>query len=139
MQQLISLRDEKNQFLTAYFPNYGSRRIQVEKLLTSYTRMLEQLMERPPSEWRNIVLIGCGVMVTYMDDGMTESFTIVLPDEAQPDINRISFFSPIAEQLLMCTSGDLISMNTNIGAYQVRIDRIWWSEVNREVERGTAP
>ncbi|RJE84627.1 hypothetical protein D3P07_22090 [Paenibacillus sp. 1011MAR3C5] len=139
IRQLISLRDEKDLFLGAYFPEFGSRRTQVEKLLSSYTRMLEHLIDRPSNEWRNFVLIGCGVTVTYMDDGMTESFTIVFPDEAQPDINRISFFSPIAEQLLMRSCGDLVSMNTSMDAYQVRIDRIWSSEEGVEEERRAAP
>lgn len=138
-RQLISLRDEKDHFLAAYFPDYGSRRTQVEKLLTTYTRMLEQLLERPSHEWGDIVLIGCGVTVTYMDDGMTESFTIVFPEEAQPDSNRISFFSPIAEQLLMRSCGELVSMNTSMDTYQVRIDRIWFGEDSMEEERKVAP
>ncbi|MFF2888394.1 GreA/GreB family elongation factor [Paenibacillus sp. NPDC057967] len=139
LQQLISLRDEKDLFLGAYFPEFGSRRTQVEKLLSSYTSMLEKLLERPTDEWRDIVLIGCGVTVTYMDDGMTESFTIVFPEEAQPDSNRISFYSPIAEQLLMRSCGDLVSMNTSMDTYQVRIDRIWSGVDNIEEERRAAP
>lgn len=138
-RQLISLRDEKDQFLATYFPDYGGRRTQVEKLLISYTRVLEGLLERPSHEWGDIVLIGCGVTVTYMDDGMTESFTIVFPEEAQPDINRISFYSPIAEQLLMRSCGDLVSMNTSMDTYQVRIDRIWSGENGMEEERRVAP
>lgn len=138
-QQLISLRDEKDLFLNAYFPDYGNRRTQIEKLLSTYTHILEQLMERPTSEWHNIVLIGCSVTVTYLDDGISDSFTIVFPEEAQPDLNRISFFSPIAEQLLMRSVGDLVLMNTSLDTYQVRIDSIWTDEEGITEKRRAAP
>lgn len=128
IRQLLHLRDEKDNFLNAYFPDFGSRRIHMDKLLSSYTHTLDEVITRPEHEWEEIVLIGSSVTVTYLDDGMTDTYSIVFPDEAQPDHNRISFFSPIAEQLLMRTPGDLLEIQTNMGTLQIRIDAVLPSE-----------
>lgn len=123
-RQLIHLRDEKDAFLDAYFPDFGSRRTHIDKLLSSYTQALDHVIACPMQQWHKIVLIGCRVTLTYLEDKITETYAIVFPDEAHPDHNRISFFSPIAEQLLMRAPGDLLEMETHMGTLHVRIEAI---------------
>lgn len=138
IRQLLHLRDEKDNFLNAYFPDFGSRRTHVDKLLSSYTHTLDQVITRPEQEWQQIVLIGSSVTVTYLEDGMTDTYSIVFPDEAHPDHNRISFFSPIAEQLLMRAPGDLLEMQTNMGTLHIRIDAVLPS-TEEAPEKGAMP
>lgn len=124
IRQLIQLRDERITFLNDYFPEHGSRRSHMEKLLAGYCDKIEHSLSSGDDSWKRMVLIGSSVTVTYVEDQMTDTFVIVFPIDADPEHNRISFISPIAEQLLLRSQGDIFSMETNMGELHVRIDRI---------------
>lgn len=96
----------------------------MEKLLDSYTCALDELLSGSADSREDVVLIGDSVTVTYVEDGLTDTFVIVFPEEADPEHNRISFFSPVAEQLLLRAKGDVLPLETNMGVLHVRIDDI---------------
>jgi transcription elongation factor GreA len=121
--QLLRLREEKLLFLNAHFPEYDNKRANADKMLDAYTDALDELL-RSCEEPQNVVLIGSSVTVTYTEENMTDTFVIVFPDEADPEQNRISFLSPIAEKLLLRTCGDVIPVETPMDVFHVRIDRI---------------
>lgn len=123
-EQLVQLREGKELFLDHYFPEFGHRRAHMDKLLTSYASVLDLVLDHGVDACRDLVLIGSHVTVTYMEDGITDTYTLVFPEEADPERSRISFFSPIGEQLLMRVPGDLLTMETNMGLLHIRIDGV---------------
>ncbi|SDD43462.1 transcription elongation factor GreA [Paenibacillus sp. UNCCL117] len=124
VRQVILLGDERNRFLDAYFPDFGNKRTQMGKLLSSYTHTLERLLASPDEAWPAIVLIGSRVTVTYLEDGISDTFTIVFPDESDPEQYQISFLSPVVEKLLLGKAGDILPVETNLETFHVRIDLI---------------
>ncbi|MEK8132765.1 GreA/GreB family elongation factor [Paenibacillus filicis] len=124
VHQLLTLGDERNRFLDAYFPDFGSKRTQTGKLLSSYTDGLQQLLASPGEAWTSTVLIGSRVTVTYLEDGISDTFTIVFPDEADPEAYRVSFLSPVVQQLLLRKPGDVVAIETNLETLHVRIEHI---------------
>jgi len=71
-----------------------------------------------------IALIGSSVTVKYLDDGDEEEYTLVYPTEADPDRNRISFFSPIGIHLLMASVGEEKVIDSPSSRYPIRIERV---------------
>ncbi|WP_159882209.1 GreA/GreB family elongation factor [Paenibacillus puerhi] len=125
VRQLIQLSDERNRFLDVYFPDYGTRRTQMGKLLSSYTHALERMLATPDEAWPDIVLIGSRVTITYLEDSLSDTFTIVFPDQADPEEYRISFVSPVVEKLLLRKAGDVVTVETNLETFHVRIEQIY--------------
>ncbi|GIQ67652.1 transcription elongation factor GreAB [Xylanibacillus composti] len=117
-QELIS-------FLDHYIPQDAHRRSKVEQTLRVYTSVLEDLLENLTlSSLHSVVLIGSKIALYDMNDKTSEFFMIVLPHDADPDMNKISFLSPLGFQLLMARKGEAYNLETPSGIMRVRVDDI---------------
>ena len=67
------------------------------------------------------VNVGNVVVLQYTDDDETEEYTIVGVKEADPFENKISNESPIAKAILGAKKGDVRSVSSPNGEYQVKI------------------
>ena len=67
------------------------------------------------------VSIGNTVKIEYVDDNETDVYSIVGSKEADPFNNRISNESPIAQAIIGKKVGDLASVASPNGEYQVKI------------------
>ena len=65
--------------------------------------------------------IGSTVVVSYVDDDDTEEYKIVGSLEANPFENRISNESPIGKAVLNKKVGDIVSVESPNGSYDVKI------------------
>ena len=65
--------------------------------------------------------IGSTVVVSYVDDEDTEEYKIVGSLEANPFENRISNESPIGKAVLNKKVGDIVSVESPNGSYDVNI------------------
>ena len=71
------------------------------------------------------VSIGNSVKIEYVDDGDTEEYSIVGSKEADPFNNKISNESPIAQAIIGKKVGDVCSVASPNGEYQVKILEIF--------------
>ena len=71
------------------------------------------------------VTIGTNVKLEYVSDGEIETYTIVGSTEADPFENKISNESPIAKAILGLKVGDVASVESPNGKYEVRIVEIF--------------
>jgi transcription elongation factor GreA len=126
--QLVLLGDEKNRFLDSYFIMQGKERTEISQFLSIYTQTVQQLLKASDAELQSKVLIGSHVTIEYPDFDTKDSFTIVLPDEADPDENLISFLSPVGKQLLLAGIDELISVAAPSGAIRTRIAAISYTD-----------
>ena len=67
------------------------------------------------------VSIGSTVVVSYVDDDDKEEYKIVGSLEANPFENRISNESPIGKAVLNKKVGDIVSVESPNGSYDVKI------------------
>ena len=69
----------------------------------------------------NEVSIGTKVTIEYVDDDDTEEYSIVGVKEADPFNNKISNESPIAKAILSKKIGDIVSVDSPNGTYDVKV------------------
>lgn len=72
----------------------------------------------------NKVSIGTKVKIEYVDDEDTEEYTIVGVNEADPFANKISNESPIAKAIMGFSVGDIVSVESPNGKYNVKVVEI---------------
>ena len=72
----------------------------------------------------NLVSLGTKVKIEYVDDGEIEEYSIVGSKEADPFANKISNESPIAKALIGHKVGDVVSVESPNGSYEVKIIEI---------------
>ncbi len=71
------------------------------------------------------VTIGTNVKIEYVDDGEIETYSIVGSTEADPFENKISNESPIAQAILGLKVGNIASVESPNGKYDVKIIEIF--------------
>ena len=71
-----------------------------------------------------MVAIGSKVKLEYVEDKETEEYTIVGSKEADPFQNKISNESPIAKAILGLKVGEVVSVESPNGKYDVKIVEI---------------
>lgn len=69
----------------------------------------------------NEVSIGTRVTIEYVGDDDTEEYSIVGVKEADPFNNKISNESPIARAILGKKIGDIVSVDSPNGTYDVKV------------------
>ena len=70
------------------------------------------------------VSIGTTVTIEYVGDNDTEAYSIVGSKEADPFNNKISNESPIAQEIMGKKTGDVVSVDSPNGKYDVKILKI---------------
>lgn len=70
---------------------------------------------------KDVVSIGTKVTIEYVDDDETEEYSIVGSKEADPFANKISNESPIAKAIMGAKVGDIVSVDSPNGKYDVKI------------------
>ena len=72
----------------------------------------------------DIVSVGTTVTVKYVDDDDEEEYSIVGSMEADPFLNKISNESPIGKAIMNRRVGDIISVESPNGSYDIKIVKI---------------
>lgn len=125
IQQLLYFDEEKIAFLNQYFPNRTKERSNADTLLSRYTSNLEQLLsDFKEEELNSSVLIGSQLQLRYLDDNSADTYTIVFPNHAEPNDNKISMLSPIGMQLLLAPLGSTRQLAIPSGELSVVIESI---------------
>lgn len=124
VHQIVLLDDEKSRFLDTYFTRQEKERSEMDHFLSTYTKYIEKLLGATDNELHASVLIGSSITVNYLEHQFIDTLTIVLPNEADPDENLISFLSPVGKQMLMAAKGQVLSVITPSGKMEVRIEGI---------------
>lgn len=124
IKQLVFFDEQLPLFLDTYYPAPHKEKTVMHKSVEQYVVLLEKLLGLDDVTLMNVLnqiaLIGSRVTVCY-EEGSQETFTVVLPTEVDPDHNRISFFSPLGNQLLSRAAGDRLNIETPGDPYPIQI------------------
>lgn len=97
---------------------------QIEGRIQKIEKMLENCVIIETAD-KDKVGLGSTVQIKYMDeDDETDEYTIVGSQEADPFASKISNESPIAQALLNRKVGDVVTVDSPNGAYQIEITEI---------------
>lgn len=100
-----------------------SEQAEVEARIKEIERMLEHAIVIKDVN-TNVVSIGTKVKLSYIDDGDVEEYSIVDVNEADPFDNKISNESPIAKAIMGLEVGEIVSVDSPNGKYDVKIEEI---------------
>jgi len=125
VKQLVYFDEEMSHFLDLYTPVNNNERSKTEQQLLKYTSSLNRILnEFNEDTLHSQALIGSKVKVRYLEDNEEDDYTIVFPSNADPNLNRISFLSPIGSRLLMSAPDEQYSIETPSGVIHVKIEGI---------------
>jgi transcription elongation factor GreA len=127
LKQLVFIEENFNELNNMYLYSTPIQE-RVKNFLSLYISELESYIK--DGDWNgplSKVFIGTKVTVQFKDESETEDYFISLPDQSDPDANRISFLSPVGRQLLLKNVGDEISLVVPNGTVSLSIKRISFS------------
>lgn len=96
---------------------------QIEGRIKTIEKMLENvsiITDIP----KDVVGLGSTVSIKYIDDDETDEYKIVGSQEADPFESKISNESPIAKAILNHKVGDVVTVESPNGSYEVEITEI---------------
>ena len=96
----------------------------LEKRIVEIEYTLEHATVIDEAKDDGTVGIGCQVELKYEDDDDTESYKIVGSQEADPFESKISNESPIAQALMNHKVGDVVTVESPNGSYEVEIKEV---------------
>lgn len=88
----------------------------IEQMLENYEIIEETSKDK--------VGLGCTVSIRYIDDDETDEYMIVGSQEADPFASKISNESPIAVALMNHKAGEVVTVESPNGSYEVEITEI---------------
>ena len=88
----------------------------IEKMLENYELIDESSKDK--------VSLGCTVAIRYIDDDEVDEYMIVGSQEADPFASKISNESPIAQALMNHKAGEIVTVESPNGNYDVEITEI---------------
>ncbi|CAH1210739.1 Transcription elongation factor GreA [Paenibacillus plantiphilus] len=122
VEQLVFFDEQKTSLLERHFPEHHRDRRGMELLINRYRERLEAIVaENNRDVLSQTVLIGSNVTVRSDEDGTVESYTIVMPEAANIEECCISFLSPLGQELLLSEKGQIITVQTPAGSYELTV------------------
>jgi transcription elongation factor GreB len=102
---------------------YGKRRLrEIDRRIRFLTKRLDIAEVVDASKQENLDQVFFGATVEYATrDGSEHTITIVGIDEVDLDHNKVSWISPIARALVKKRVGDVVPLQTPVGAEQIEI------------------
>ncbi|MDD4705835.1 MAG: transcription elongation factor GreA [Bacilli bacterium] len=97
---------------------------EVESRITELEYMLSNAKIIEKKETNGVVDLGSTVIIEYVEDKETEEYQIVGSMEADPFENKISNESPIGKAIINKKVGDIISVESPTGSYNIKIIKI---------------
>lgn len=118
-----ALKDARAQGDLSENAEYDAARTE-QAIVESRIKELEAMVERAEIITKvdsDVVSLGSKVTLEYVDDDESEEYYIVGSSEADPFSNKISNESPIAKAILGLKVGEIVSVDSPNGKYDVKI------------------
>lgn len=100
-------------------------RIEQRVCLHALESELERAYGVAPEELpHDVVTMNSTVEIRDLKSGETNVYTLVYPDRADIDANRISVLAPIGTAILGCRVGDVVKVATPAGMRRIRVEEV---------------
>ena len=120
---ISALKDARAQGDLSENAEYDAARTE-QAIVESRIKELESMLEHAVVITKvdtDTVSIGTKVTIEYVDDKEQEEYSIVGSKEADPFTNKISNESPIAKAIMGLKVGEIVSVDSPNGKYDVKI------------------
>ncbi len=126
LKQQIFFDENASELLNGF--EGAAERAFMKDLVARYCSRIARLINGQEARPETLVWIGTRVTVRNETDQIEETFTIVLPEEVDPDEGRISFLSPIGQKLLLSRIGYRAEIDSPGGKYEVTVKDLSFDE-----------
>ncbi len=105
---------------------YGKKRLrEIDRRVRYLTKRLDSAEVVDPAEQQQLKQVFFGATVTYArEDDSEHTVTIVGLDEADMNLGKISWISPVAKALLKSKAGDTVELRTPAGPETIEVLKI---------------
>lgn len=120
---ISALKDARAQGDLSENAEYDAARTE-QAIVESRIKELEVMLENAVIITKvntDVVSLGTKVTLEYIDDDEEEEYSIVGSKEADPFTNKISNESPIAKAIMGLKVGEIVSVDSPNGKYDVKI------------------
>lgn len=109
---------------------YGKKRLrEIDRRIRYLTKQLESAVIVDPKLQVGLTQVFFGATVQYIDEhGESHSVKIVGLDEADINVGKISWISPLAKTLLKAKVGDSITLRVSDGERNLTVTNISYAE-----------
>ena len=95
---------------------YGKKRLrEIDRRMRYLTKRIENAVVVDPKLQQNLTKVFFGATVTFRQEGIQKTIKIVGYDEADLNLNKISWISPMAKTLISTQVGDVVKLITPSG------------------------
>ncbi len=125
-QNIIAIKEARSLGDLSENADYDAARneqAQIEARIKTIEKMMENI-EIIKETNKDEVSLGSTVSLKYVDDDETDEYKIVGSQEADPFESKISNESPIAKAIMNHKVGDIVSVESPNGSYDVEITEI---------------
>ncbi len=125
-QNIIAIKEARSLGDLSENADYDAARneqAQIEARIKTIEKMMENV-EIIKDVNKDAVSLGSTVGIKYVDDDETDEYKIVGSQEADPFESKISNESPIAKAIMNHKVGDIVSVESPNGSYDVEITEI---------------
>ena len=122
-QNIIAIKEARSLGDLSENADYDAARneqAQIEARIKTIEKMMENI-EIIKETNKDEVSLGSTVSLKYVDDDETDEYKIVGSQEADPFESKISNESPIAKAIMNHKVGDIVSVESPNGSYDVEI------------------
>lgn len=113
---------------------YGKKRLrEIDRRIRFLTKRLEIAVVVDPSKFdHKEVRFGAKVVVED-EDGVQRTYTLVGPDESNPEAGALSFQSPIGRALMKKRVGDIVTVRRPAGEVDLDVIQVSYGHKEREL------
>jgi transcription elongation factor GreB len=111
---------------------YGKKRLrEIDRRVRYLTKRLESAEIVDPTRQQGLEQVFFGATVTYAkDDGTELTVKIVGIDEANLELHKISWLSPVAKALMKARASDTVELRTPAGAEMLEVLKVVYGIVD---------
>jgi len=104
---------------------YGKKRLrEIDRRMRYLSKRLESAEVVDPKLQQGLELVFFGATVTYATDDAEHTVTLVGIDEADLNVRKISWISPLAKSLMKTKVGDVVELRAPGGSQKIEIVEI---------------
>ncbi|MCR8657091.1 GreA/GreB family elongation factor [Paenibacillus endoradicis] len=120
-KQLVTIEELRSKQLEKYILKQSGLTKEMEQLLDRYMQEIKRRLTLLKAPEEQLVMLNTIIEIEYVDDGFIDTYSIVAPEEIDPEQGKISLLSPVGSQLLLAPLHEQIELSTPAGKMTIRV------------------
>ncbi len=129
LTHLVDFEERRSQITNLYFPDFGRKREEFERLIDGYISDLDTVVKNAlfsdgASDDFPFVCLNSEVEIEDVEDHERYNYRVIVPETSYNGKNCITILSPMGKALLRGKVHEIVTVDTPSGIYRYRIRTI---------------